>query len=334
MRTLLCILAFCCLAMAQAVTYFVSLGGSDTNPGTLKAPWRTLYKGLASLHPGDVLTVRGGTYDEVLRSVPIRQGLPGSRIWVKNFRGERPVLRGLLWLQRPSYWTFYGINVTWRDGESSRSHMVKIVNGAGWTFRDCEVWGARSYAGILVAGTQKYEPRNWKIHNVRVHDTYKSNDVDTNQQHGIYVHTGLTAGKGTIERSTIWNCFNGMGVKVGGADPGQGSANVTVQYNTIVDCAQGIMCSWSTKHTLILRNLIGRTGAGYGAIRGFELDNATNVAKDNYAFLAKSVILNYNGGKGVQDGGGNVLGVDPELDSLFKPAAPLPYGHLAPTPTL
>jgi hypothetical protein len=80
---------------------------------------------------------------------------------VKAYGKEKPVLQGLLWLSRPSFWTIDGINVTWKDGISSRKHMIKLTNGVGWIFKNAEVWGAKSYAGILVAGTEANEPANW-----------------------------------------------------------------------------------------------------------------------------------------------------------------------------
>lgn len=42
--------------------YYTSTTGSDSNPGTLAAPFKTLAKGVSVLEPGDTLYVRGGTY--------------------------------------------------------------------------------------------------------------------------------------------------------------------------------------------------------------------------------------------------------------------------------
>jgi hypothetical protein len=276
-------------------------------------------KGLSSLKPGDTLTVRGGTYDEVLGDsspVKITPGTAGAPILVQAYAKERPVIRGLLWLESPSYWTFNRINVTWKDGISSRKHMVKITNGVGWTFKNGDVWGAKSYANILVAGTKNNEPSNWRIANNRLHDVYKSND--TNQDHAIYCHAGVYSGSGVIEHNLIYNVANGNGVKVAGADPGQGSRNVTVRYNTIVNCTQGVLVGWETNNTKIYRNLIVGTASSYGAIRGFELTGDNNVAYDNvYWDCAGGGILNYNAGNGITDGGGN-LKLDPNFkDSKF-----------------
>ena len=50
---------------------------------------------------------------------------------VSNFPGERPVLRGQLWIGDPSYWTIRGINVTWAAGNPDEP-LVRIYGGTGW----------------------------------------------------------------------------------------------------------------------------------------------------------------------------------------------------------
>src|ERR1700687_6103493 len=52
------------LGITQAATYYVSIAGSDSNPGTQAAPFRHLSKGAAvAQHPGDTVIVMDGTYD-------------------------------------------------------------------------------------------------------------------------------------------------------------------------------------------------------------------------------------------------------------------------------
>jgi hypothetical protein len=310
---------------AYAEVFYVSPQGDDKASGTLEQPWRTLRRSFSSLYPGDTLIVRGGLYEEVLGEqtpVKIRQGTAIAPIAVQAYPRERPVLKGLLWLSRPSYWTLDGINVTWQDGLSSRSHMVRLINGVGWKFRRAEVWGAKSYAGILVGSTLENEPSNWEVSLCTVRDTMPSNS--TNQDHLIYVNSGLTAGRGMIRRNILYNASNGNGIKLGGASAGQGTQNVTVRYNTIYNTNQGILVSWLSQNNRIERNLIGEVGRNYGGIRGYQLDGGKNVARDNYIFRARHTLLNDAGYIGVLDGGQNIMEEDPLFESLtprgFRPA--------------
>jgi hypothetical protein len=77
---------------AGAVDYFVSPSGSDTNPGTIESPFRTLGRAVQFLGPGDTCYLRAGTYRERVRLT--RSGLPGLPIRITRWRNERVVLSG------------------------------------------------------------------------------------------------------------------------------------------------------------------------------------------------------------------------------------------------
>jgi alpha-L-arabinofuranosidase len=59
-------------ALAQATTFHVALNGSDVNPGTPGAPFRTIQHAADLAQPGDVITVHAGIYRE--RVSPPRGG--------------------------------------------------------------------------------------------------------------------------------------------------------------------------------------------------------------------------------------------------------------------
>ena len=51
-------------APPQGAAYFVSTTGSDSNPGTLSSPWKTISKAAATVPSGSTVYVRGGVYNE------------------------------------------------------------------------------------------------------------------------------------------------------------------------------------------------------------------------------------------------------------------------------
>ena len=303
-------------AVAGGLPRYVSSTGSDDNDGTYAAPWRTIAKGLASLDPGNTLYVRGGTYLEDIRSVHIRPGTAASPVTVTAYPGERPVLQGLLWLHRPSYWTFDGLNVTWNPAtDRSSDHMVKLTNGVGWSFKNAEIWGAQSYAGLLVAGTIQGEPSQWSVTGNCIHDTYPTNHV--NQDHLIYANTGTTAGPGLIEHNLLFNAVNGEGVKLGGSEPTSGgAANVTVTHNTIFKTAQNVLVAWASHDNAVYGNLLDGVRPGYANVRGYELVGSGNRVNGNVGVAARTFLLDDPGYLGIADAGDNQMITDPRFDSV------------------
>ena len=60
---ILAIFAFLCLGIhLRAVDYFVATDGSDSNAGTLLAPFATIQHAATVLSPGDTCYIRGGNY--------------------------------------------------------------------------------------------------------------------------------------------------------------------------------------------------------------------------------------------------------------------------------
>jgi len=55
---------------ADAATYYVSPSGSNSNPGTLAAPFATLQKAHDVAVAGDTIWVRGGTYTPSAQTTP------------------------------------------------------------------------------------------------------------------------------------------------------------------------------------------------------------------------------------------------------------------------
>lgn len=310
---------------------YVSPSGSDSADGSETAPWRTLTHAFASLRPGDTLYVRAGVFDEQVRVEPTR-GSPSEPVLVAAYPGERPVLRGLLWLTRPSYWTIDGLNVTWSTKNEPDEHMVKITDGVGWTWRRGEVWGARSVAGFLVAGDRRGEPADWALLDSCIHDTQPANGQS--EDSNLYLGDMRQAGPGLVEGNLMFNAPNGRNVKVG---PGRDSAkrgpdNVVVRYNTLYGAYVPVVVASGSTNNVIERNIIGGSVSG-PLVRGFELTGAGNVVRDNIGFDGTEMFAPDNGSLVIGDG--NSFRDSAQLTDMggcdgFVPVAEARgYGHLA-----
>src|SRR4051794_5214242 len=91
---------------------YVAPSGADSNPGTATAPWRTVTHGLRTVVAGQTLWIRGGTYTETV-SGTLHKGTSGARITVRGYPGEHPLVRGLVRLTDPDYWTLSDLAFTW-----------------------------------------------------------------------------------------------------------------------------------------------------------------------------------------------------------------------------
>ncbi|MBK1879899.1 right-handed parallel beta-helix repeat-containing protein [Pelagicoccus mobilis] len=76
----------------SAKTVFVSKDGSDSNPGTIDAPYASIQKAVDSLGAGDECFIRQGVYEEVIE---VRvSGEDGSPIRIAAYRDEHVVIDG------------------------------------------------------------------------------------------------------------------------------------------------------------------------------------------------------------------------------------------------
>src|SRR5215468_6200678 len=82
---------------AGATEYYVATTGSDSNAGTIDAPWATLQKGVNTAVAGDTVWIRGGTYKVTTPAVSggginfNKNGSAGNTIKYWAYPGETPL---------------------------------------------------------------------------------------------------------------------------------------------------------------------------------------------------------------------------------------------------
>ena len=81
-------------------TYFVSVSGNDTNPGTLAAPWRHIQYAMDRVGPGSTVNVLTGVYNEFVTFK--NSGSSGNYIVLQNYTGSRIVAMSFC---EPRSWT-------------------------------------------------------------------------------------------------------------------------------------------------------------------------------------------------------------------------------------
>jgi hypothetical protein len=256
------------MPLSSGQAFYVSAeSGSDGNPGTIKAPWKSLQKAFDALQPGQIAYLRAGTYGALCAAATFaRAGTPVAPITVEGYPGERPVLHGQIRLSG-SYFRLSGVVVegpscgAWgassRQGENliqmepGKSHHIEVSNS--------EVLHGGWHAGIAAGGDDIWILGNY------IHDNGGFNDPSQdNTSHGIYYHDGT---RGVV-------------------------ANNILEHNR----AKGLSARFSANHILVVNNTVvgnGRSG----------LDIAENT--HDWIFANNIVVNNgnVNGGTGINTSG-------------------------------
>jgi lipopolysaccharide exporter len=293
-------------------TYYVVPGGSDAAPGTRAHPFGTIAHALKRLRYGQRLYVRGGIYEERVKVVAA-PGRRNARVRVSNYPGERPVLRGQLWIGDPSYWTIRGLAVQW-GADNPDEPLVRIYGGTGWRLTRSEISGSRSTSGLQVDDGPRNNLGRWLVKRNCIHDTFPTDGL--NQDHNLYVGdmSASPNPRGVIARNILFNAENGRGIKLGPGGDAGGAVNVTVRFNTIYNSSQNVSLSRDTSGVVLERNILVK--ARESNITAYRLSGSDNVARQNIGDAAP-LFLDKGGAPGsLVDGGGNLRSHDPRFDSI------------------
>jgi hypothetical protein len=234
---------------AEARDYYVAVTGSDSNPGTFAAPFRTINKGVSLTVAGDKVYVMNGTYNE--RVQMSRSGNAGAPITLAAYSGHSPKIQG-----------------------PSNTEVINVAAGGGTS----------SVGWLIIEGFEIYQTSSNKSGSFGI-SLYNVHDAIIRRN--IVHHTGIgIIGNGinvTIDRNIIYH--NG-GFEACATTPtmcsldhgiyGSGGSNWKITNNLIYDnLAYGIQIAAypydSSKHT----------DASYAGASGWLVANNT-IAYNNY----------------------------------------------------
>ncbi|HSJ55815.1 MAG TPA: right-handed parallel beta-helix repeat-containing protein, partial [Anaerolineae bacterium] len=167
-------------------TYYVDAAtGSDSNPGTPTAPWRTIQKAADTMSAGDTVRVHAGNYPERVRVT--RSGADGAPI---TFEAEGTVTMGGFTVRAASIairgFEISGTPNAWDDGWGI------FVEGSHAVIENNHVHDA-TRGGILLWA----EPGDWGI---RTNSIVRNNRLYRNAMVGIEFH----GRNHLIEGNEVW----------------------------------------------------------------------------------------------------------------------------------
>ena len=235
--------------------YVSSASGSDANPGTITAPWKTVQKAFDALQPGQIAYLRGGTYGAFCASsVFNRAGTLAAPITVQGYPGERAVLHGQIRLEgayfRLSHVIVEGPSCgTWGASTQQGENLVLMVPG---TTHHVEVSNSEVYHGGWHAGIAAGGDDIWILDNY-IHDNGGFNDPDQyNTSHGIYYHDGT---RGVVANNILeHNRAKGLSARYSGN-------HIIVVNNTVVGNGRsGIDIAETTHDWIFANNIVANNG--------------------------------------------------------------------------
>ncbi len=170
-------------------TYYVSLTGDDSNPGTQDEPWRTIQHAVDTLSAGDLAIVEDGDYQEYV--LIDRSGADGARLSFEaaNLHGAK--CRGFV--VRGDFVDIDGFDV---EAELDTSTGVFVDGSANVSIKNCFVhecpWGGIDVSGttidalshdVEVIGNHLHHNGQWGIHVVGSHVLVEGNEISDSVQH-------------------------------------------------------------------------------------------------------------------------------------------------------
>ena len=284
--------------------------GSDSNPGTLTAPWRTIEKAFSSVGlSGSIINVRAGTYQGQHQFIG-RYGNASNPITLQPYPGEHvhltaPAGEHALLVYRGGGIRIRGFEVTTPAGIDG----IKIESARDVEVVDCEIHHTGGQ-GILVAGTgtSPATTSNVQIWNNRFHDnggdpTFYDHSVYWGAVSNNFDGVDHTIYGGVIANNLFYNQPTGRQLQIGSQADGLIVTNNTFYrpYATNPYAGSAVQfygegTPYDTRNVVVVNNLItysakyGVHGSGGGGLM------STNLVRNNLAYgNANTDFLSYWG---------------------------------------
>lgn len=315
--------------VVTGATYYVATNGSDSNAGTLSAPWRTIQKAADMVNPGDTVIVRPGTYNEIV--IIKKSGTASNWITFKSETKWGAIVNGERKVPNASGASYTGGTFMTLDSEYILIDGFKVINSYHngiascrsnyITIQNCYTQNS-GQSGIRACYDDTYPvPTSQRVHDIKILGNTIDNALDgsvsksqetiscvmvtnldvmynkllsNNRYEGICIKTDC------INTRVAYNdiATQGVNIYVGGAPNNQGKDWYV--YNNYVH-GSGVGLGISLEHayvgpnTYFYNNIVNVSGAGFAFYEGAECNNGpVNLRFINNVFKTGGYGIRFN----------------------------------------
>jgi hypothetical protein len=255
MRYIFTALFFVFSLLASATNYYVSPSGSNSNPGTLANPFKTIVYGISKILPGDILYVRNGTYAE--RVIVYGHGATEAKpVIIAAYQGESPVIDGGTTLPGFDYGDLVRLldDYTQLIGFEIRNSNIKssylggdgiVVVGKHCLISHCIVHNCNG-SGIGIGGDYSI------VENSTVYDVCLNNLNGISDSWGSGISARRAPDYCIIRSCTVHDCW-GEGISTFEA------SHTLIEDNIVFDVFSAMLYTSDATDCLVQRNLVYTT---------------------------------------------------------------------------
>ncbi|MDP3879152.1 MAG: DUF1565 domain-containing protein [Dehalococcoidales bacterium] len=268
---------------APNVFYVHPVTGSDSNPGTIASPFRTIQEALQIVQPGDTIKLADGTYNETLKT--ISAGTPAAQIIIEPVDGSHPILDGgggnmVLLTIGHSYYTVRGIEFT------NAKVGVRIEYATGVIFENNSIHHTGNEGMKLHFLSNDNIIRNNKIWTTGIYGNAEGIYIGTApEQRSRYLGQPDVCINNIISGNEIWDVDEGIDIK-------EDSSFNTVVGNIVHEARDtnsgGINVRGDSNY---FYNNLSYNGAGAGFRTGGDITYSPEYG-DNYHYGQNNVLRN------------------------------------------
>ena len=183
------------LGSSSGAQYYVDgNAGSDSNPGTSAAPWRSIARAWNAASAGTTINVRAGTYGE--QSVLMSKTASASNpITVRAAPGETVSLGGI-YVGGVTGLRIQGFRISRPGGDG-----IKVTDSTGIEVIGNDIYG-NGNQGVLVVGDRSSGTSNVQLWSNRIHDNGANGS--SSYSHGVYYGGGDGGTRGGVIANNVF----------------------------------------------------------------------------------------------------------------------------------